>query len=131
MSKSRRQLHRDHRAARGDVRQDDVAPGFGVAPVVELVVDDGPHPDEPMQWKLELARRIVTRWHGEEAARRGEEHFTRVVRERQPPDEVPEASLPPGIRSTCRRFWSSFSGPLDQRARRLIAQGAVKVDGEP
>src|SRR6266571_2644242 len=39
----------------------------------------GRHPEDPMEWKLELARRIVSRWHGEEGKRSGEEHFTRVV----------------------------------------------------
>src|SRR5204863_4220632 len=59
----------------------------------ELLVDGGAHPDDPMQWKLELARRIVGRWHGEEGARSGEEHFTRVVREHQAPEDVPEVRV--------------------------------------
>src|SRR5688500_10553747 len=42
---------------------------------------------EPMEAKLALARAIVTRSHGEEAARGAEAHFTRVVREGQAPDE--------------------------------------------
>src|SRR5262249_27910030 len=52
--------------------------------------------DDPMQAKLELARFIVTRAHGEEAAREAEEHFTRVVRRHEAPDELPEAPLPDG-----------------------------------
>src|ERR671924_1438588 len=36
----------------------------------EMLVDGASHPDDPLEWKLELARRIVSRWHGEEAARR-------------------------------------------------------------
>ena len=60
----------------------------------DLIVGGGPHPDDPMQWKLELARQIVSRWHGDEGVRSGEEHFTRVVRQHQAPDEVPEATLP-------------------------------------
>src|SRR4051812_35279175 len=44
----------------------------------------------PLEAKLALARFIVTRSHGEEAARAAEEHFTRVVREGQAPEEVPE-----------------------------------------
>ena len=46
-----------------------------------------------MAAKLELARWIVARSHGEEAARAAEEHFTRVVREGQAPDEVEEVRL--------------------------------------
>src|SRR5438132_11332908 len=62
----------------------------------DLLVDGGPHPEDAMEWKLELARRIVGRWHGDEGARHGEEHFTRVVREHQAPEEVPEAAVPEG-----------------------------------
>ena len=48
-----------------------------------------------MQAKLELARFIVARAHGPEAAaREAEDHFTRVVRNREAPDELPEAPLP-------------------------------------
>jgi tyrosyl-tRNA synthetase len=98
----------------------------------ELVVDDGPHPDDPMQWKLELARRIVTRWQGEDGARRGEEHFTRVVREHQAPDEVPEAALPGGdpVHLPALLVENLGVGSTSE-ARRLLAQGAVKIDGEP
>lgn len=98
----------------------------------ELVVDDGEHPDDPMQWKLELARRIVTRWHGEEGAQRGEEHFTRVVREHQAPDEVPEADLPAGETVHLPKLLVEHLGVgSTSEARRLISQGAVKIDGEP
>src|SRR3954452_3168473 len=98
----------------------------------ELLVDGGAHPDDPMHWKLELARRIVARWHGEEAARRGEEHFTRVVREHQAPDEVPEAALPPGDPIHLPALLVEFLGAgSTSEARRLIGQGAVKIDGEP
>src|SRR5215472_10241059 len=43
----------------------------------ELLVG-GPHAEEPMGWKLELARQITKRWHGAEGAAAGEAHFTRV-----------------------------------------------------
>ena len=62
----------------------------------EMILEGGPHPDDPMEWKLELARGIVSRWHGPEAARRAEDHFTRVVREHQAPENVPETDPPAG-----------------------------------
>ena len=37
----------------------------------EMLAGGGPHPDDPMQWKLELARRIVSRWHGEKGREAG------------------------------------------------------------
>jgi tyrosyl-tRNA synthetase len=98
----------------------------------ELVVGGGPHPDDPMEWKLELARRIVSRWHGDEEARRGEEHFTRVVREHQAPDEVPEGRLPEGDPVHLPALLVDQLGVgSTSEARRLIAQGAVRIDGRP
>src|SRR5512144_2992920 len=54
--------------------------------------DDG----DPMQAKLALARFIVARSWGDDAAGEAEEHFTRVVREGQAPSDVPRVQLEPG-----------------------------------
>jgi tyrosyl-tRNA synthetase len=98
----------------------------------ELVAGGGDHPDDPMEWKLELARRVAGRWHGEEGARRAEEHFTRVVREGSAPVDVPEATLPQGDPLHLPKLLAENGlAPSTSEARRLIAQGAVKVDGEP
>lgn len=96
----------------------------------EMLVGDAPPADDPLEWKLELARRLVARWHGEDAAQRGEDHFTRVVREHEAPEDVEEAPLPdgdpvhlPGL------LVERFGLGSTSEARRLIAQGAVKIDG--
>src|SRR5262249_15106903 len=34
----------------------------------DMLIGPDEHPDDPMEWKLELARRIVSRWHGEAGA---------------------------------------------------------------
>jgi tyrosyl-tRNA synthetase len=92
----------------------------------------GEHPEEPMAWKLELARRITARWHGEEGARAGEEHFTRVVRRGQAPAEVAEIPLPDGDPVHLPALIVEQMGVgSTSEARRLIEQGAVKVNGEP
>jgi len=97
----------------------------------EMLVGESLHPEEPMEWKLELARRIVGRWHGEEGARGGEEHFTRVVREHQTPEEVPEAQLPEGDPVHLPALLVRHLGiPSTSEARRLIAQGGVRIDGQ-
>jgi len=95
-----------------------------------LVVGGGPHPDDPMEWKLELARRITGRWHGEEGAGAGEEHFTRVVRRHEAPDGIPEAPLPDGDPVHLPALLASVFGVTTSEARRLIAQGGVRLDGE-
>src|SRR3954453_240033 len=53
----------------------------------ELVAEQPVPEGEPMQAKIELARWIVTRSHGDEAARAAEEHFRRLGRG-EPPQEV-------------------------------------------
>jgi len=95
-----------------------------------LVVGGGPHPDDPMEWKLELARRITGRWHGEEGAGAGEEHFTRVVRRHEAPDGIPETPLPDGDPVHLPALLASVFGVTTSEARRLIAQGGVRLNGE-
>jgi tyrosyl-tRNA synthetase len=92
---------------------------------------DEPPAGDPMQAKLELARFIVRRAHGEEAARRAEEHFTRVVREGQAPEETDEAVLPEGDPVHLPALLNRLFGMSTSEGRRLIAQGGVKVEGEP
>ena len=84
---------------------------------------------DPLEAKLALARWIVARSHGEEAAADAEEHFTRVVREGRPPDDVAEAPLPPGDPVHLPALLSAQFGLSTSEARRLIAQGGVRVDG--
>jgi tyrosyl-tRNA synthetase len=80
-----------------------------------------------MEAKLELARFIVRRSHGEAAVARAEEHFTRVVREGRAPDEVQEAALPDGDPVHLPALLAGAFGLSTSEARRLIAQGAVRV----
>ena len=94
--------------------------------VLERDVPEG----EPMQAKLALARAIVARSHGEEAASTAEAHFTRVVREGQAPEEVGETELPAGDPVHLPAALAAAFGLSTSEARRLIAQGGVKLDGE-
>ncbi len=87
---------------------------------------------DPMAAKLELARFIVRRSHGEDAVARAEEHFNRVVREGEAPAETPEVDLPAdGAVLHLPKLLVDFLGvPSTSEARRLIAQGGVKIDGQ-
>ena len=96
-----------------------------------LVVEDAVPGGAPLEAKLALARWIVTRSHGDEAARAAEEHFTRVVREGRAPDDVPEHCLPAGDPIHLPAVLAEAFGLSTSEARRLIAQGAVKLDDEP
>jgi tyrosyl-tRNA synthetase len=95
-----------------------------------LVLEHEPPDSDPMAAKLQLARAVVRRSHGEEAARSAEEHFTRVVREGRAPDDVPEAMLPGEDPVHLPTLLASVFGLSTSEARRLISQGGVRVDGE-
>ena len=96
----------------------------------DLLVGEDERPDDPMEWKLELARRITERWHGEDGARAAEEHFTRVVRERGTPERIAVLSLNEG-----RVHWPALLkqefGESTSYWRGVIGQGGVKLEGEP
>ena len=96
-----------------------------------LCLDTDPPAVEAMESKLALARGIVDLYHGTAAAQSAEAHFTRVVREGQAPDEVSEASLPPGDPVHLPGLLADAFGLSTSEARRLIGQGGVKVNGEP
>jgi tyrosyl-tRNA synthetase len=96
--------------------------------VLEQPLPDG----DPLEAKLELARFVVRRSWGEEAARGAEEHFTRVVRRHEAPEEVPEVALPDGDPVHLPALLvGSLGVESTSAARRLIEQGGVKVNGEP
>ena len=98
-----------------------------------LVMQRDAVPDgDPLESKLELARFIVRRAHGEAAAKAAEEHFTRVVREGRAPDDVPEVALPaddPVHLPKALLDWGLVGSTSE--ARRLVAQGGVKVGETP
>ena len=97
----------------------------------ELVVGGGEHAADPMEWKLELARRVTARWQGEEGARAGEEHFTRVVRRHEAPEEVEEARLEGPDPLHLPAFLAATLGESTSHWRRTIDQGGVKLEGQP
>lgn len=95
-----------------------------------LTLDREPPAGDPMESKLDLARAIVELYHGAESARTAEEHFTRVVREGRAPEDVPEVSLPNGDPVHLPALLVELGIRSTSEARRLIAQGGVRVNGE-
>jgi tyrosyl-tRNA synthetase len=93
--------------------------------VAEQPVPEG----DPLEAKLELARFIVRRSHGEDAARAAEEHFTRVVRRHEAPEEVPEVTwrFDPYLPALLVEVF----GESASHWRRQIDQGGVRLNGEP
>jgi len=86
---------------------------------------------DPLLFKQELARRIVLRFHGAEAAQGAEKHFQRVVRDREAPSDLPERRIEAG--SSGERGLLELLVELglvtsNGEARRLVAQRAVAID---
>jgi tyrosyl-tRNA synthetase len=110
--------------------------GFGgwkdlVPRAAQVAAGDG---GDPLALKQELARRLVERFHGAEAASRAGDHFRRVIQERQVPDQVPEVALdlgPEGERGLLEVLRLALDLASTGEARRLVVQGAVRIDGEP
>jgi len=97
-----------------------------------LIAEREPPALEPMDSKLDLARFIVARSHGQAAAVAAEEEFARIVRRREAPEEIDEIALPDGDPVHLPALLhSSFAVGSTSQARRLVEQGAVKLDGNP
>jgi len=84
---------------------------------------------DPMEAKLALARFIVRRSHGEDAARQAEDHFTRVVRRHETPEDVPEVTW--RYQSYLPALLVEAFGESASHWRRQIDQGGVRLNGEP
>jgi tyrosyl-tRNA synthetase len=94
-----------------------------------LAVEAPPEGSSPRDAKRWLARAIVARFHGEEAARAAEAQFDRVHIEHGVPDEIETLTLPAGPAHLPAVLADGF-GLSRSEARRLLAGGGVKVDGE-
>jgi tyrosyl-tRNA synthetase len=98
----------------------------------ELVLEQEPPAGDPLEAKLELARRIAARSHGEEAARAAEEHFTRVVRRGEAPESIDDVTLGAGEPVVhLPQLLAARFGQSSSHWRRVIDQGGVKLDGAP
>ena len=97
--------------------------------LLDRELDSARHPGES---KRVLARELTARFAGgEEAARRAEEHFDRLHKRREVPEEVEEAPLPAGDSVHLPEALAEAFGISRSEARRLLTGGGVKVDGEP
>ena len=91
--------------------------------------------EHPMQVKKDLAERLTAKFHGHEAAQRERRQFEQVFSRRENPDDMPACS------------WNQLAGDAEEatlldllaatnsfaskgEARRLVTQGAVKINDE-
>ena len=78
---------------------------------------------------MELAREIVSIFHGDAAAAEAEEHFKRVFQEREPPQDMPELAVPEPVNIVALIVQAGLA-PSKSEARRLVEQHGVKLDGQ-
>jgi tyrosyl-tRNA synthetase len=87
---------------------------------------------DPMDAKRALAAAITARYHGAEAAERAGERFRAVHGRRELPQDVPTHTLPAGTSIHLPALLQELGwAPSRSEARRRIAEGGVRVDGEP
>ena len=85
----------------------------------------------PMDAKMRLAQEVISGFHGEEAARKAAEHFQRVFRDRQAPEEAPIFKVPSGEpRRIVSLLVDAGAVPSRTEAERLIKQGGVELIGD-
>jgi tyrosyl-tRNA synthetase len=79
--------------------------------------------------KHTLARRLVERFHDAAAATAAADAFARVFVEKALPDDIPVVEIPAGEAHLPAVLGAAF-GESRSAARRLLAQGAVRCDGD-
>jgi len=86
----------------------------------------------PMETKADLAVRIITDYHGAQAAEGAREEFNRVFRKGSVPEdiEIQEIALSSGPLRLTKLLASLKLAPSVTEAQRLIESGAVHINGE-
>ena len=84
----------------------------------------------PMEAKMQLAREIVSRYHGEDAAARAESHFRRVFQRGDLPADMPIYRPGRPQVNVVDLLVEAGLARSKSQARRLIDQGGVRIDGE-
>jgi tyrosyl-tRNA synthetase len=85
----------------------------------------------PRDAKANLAAAIVSRYHGPDAARAAADHFNKVFREKDLPDEIPTVTVPPdqiedATVGIVQLLVLAGAASSNGEAKRLVKQGAVR-----
>src|ERR1700693_6052533 len=83
----------------------------------------------PMDIKMRLAREVIAGFQGDEGARKAADHFQRIFRDRQAPEEAPVSRVPlDGTKKLTALLVELQLVASKNEAIRLIEQGGVEID---
>jgi len=84
----------------------------------------------PMEVKMQLAQEVISGFHGADAAHKAAEHFQRVFRDRQAPEDAPVKKLARSVptKISTLLFITNLASSRSE-AERLIKHGGVEIDG--
>ena len=91
-------------------------------------LDETRHPNEA---KRDFAKRICERFAGPGTGEPAEARFNQIHHDRGVPDDIPVHRIAEGGAVHLPGLLRDAFGVSASEARRLIAQGAVRIDGEP
>jgi tyrosyl-tRNA synthetase len=84
----------------------------------------------PRAVKDMLGQAVVKRFIGEDEAKNASEEFTRIFAQKELPDEIPEVTVPAGEIGLLNLMVQAGLAKSNGEARRLIKQGAVRINDE-
>ncbi|WP_136516444.1 tyrosine--tRNA ligase [Geomonas edaphica] len=86
----------------------------------------------PMEAKKQLAREMVARYHGSDAAQVADENFVKRFKNNETPDEMPEFTFKPEGEKVllCKVLAEAQLVKSNSEGRRSIQGGGVKINGD-
>jgi tyrosyl-tRNA synthetase len=84
----------------------------------------------PREAKALLARTITAFFYGDKAATKASDDFDRVFSRKEIPEQVPEFQTFRGVHKASDLLVAAGMAPSKKEAQRLLAQGAIDVDGK-
>ena len=85
--------------------------------------------ENPRDIKADLAQKVVEMYYSKEEAIKSREEFDKVFKKREFPEDAPEY-VPKYKKMGIIKLLRELGVPSNSEARRLIQQGAVKINGE-
>jgi tyrosyl-tRNA synthetase len=84
----------------------------------------------PRDIKVELAKRIIKDFHSADEAKKAEEEFNRIFKQKEAPTDIEVRRVEAGKLKLPRLLVDQNLAPSMAEARRLIEQGGVRLNGE-